>query len=120
MVIKELNINNPFADNAGIVTGERFVGRQAEINEIHTRVLGELYGNLAIVGLPRIGKSSLVWNALITLKDKLLKENHIIAYISISSSDNVVSFFKGLVLAVLEEIELENNLVDIYKRLESI
>lgn len=120
MVIKELNIKNPFADKAGIVTDERFVGRHSELNEIHTRVLGELYGNLAIVGLPRIGKSSLVWNALIPLKDKLLKENHIIAYISISSSDNAVNFFKGLVLAVLEEIELENNLVDIYKRLESI
>ena len=65
MVIKELNITNPFADNAGIVTGNRFVGRQFEIDEIHTRVLGELYGNLAIVGLPRIGKSSIVWNALI-------------------------------------------------------
>jgi hypothetical protein len=70
MVIKKLNVVNPFADNAGIVTGSRFVGRQSEINEIHTRVLGELYGNLAIVGLPRIGKSSLVWNALIPLNCK--------------------------------------------------
>ena len=68
MVIKELKIANPFADNAGIVTDNRFVGRKSEIFEIHTRVLGELYGNWAIVGLPRIGKSSLVWNALIPLK----------------------------------------------------
>lgn len=120
MVVKELNIKNPFADNGGIVMGERFVGRNNEINEIHTRVLSELYGNLAIVGLPRIGKSSLVWNALIPLKDKLLKERHIITYTSMSSSENAVNFFKGLVLAILEEIKFNNNLVDIYKRLESI
>ena len=120
MVIKELNIPNPFADNAGIVTDERFVGRRSEIKEIHTRVLGELYGNLAIVGLPRIGKSSLVWNALIPLKEKLLQEKHILAYISISSGDSILNFFKGLSLAVLEEIEFEKDLVDIYRRLESI
>jgi hypothetical protein len=120
MVIKELNIANPFADNAGIVTGDRFVGRQSEINEIHARVLGKLYGNLAIVGLPRIGKSSLVWNALIPLKEKLLQEKHILAYISISSGDSAINFFKGLALAILDEIEFEKDLVDIYRRLESI
>lgn len=120
MVIKELNTANPFADNAGIVTEERFVGRQQEINEVHTRVLGELYGNLAVVGLPRIGKSSLVWNALIPLKEKLLQEKHILAYISISSGDCAVNFFKGLALSILDEIEFEKDLVDIYRRLESI
>jgi len=120
MVIKELNIANPFADNAGIVTGNRFVGRQFEIDEIHTRVLGELYGNLAIVGLPRIGKSSIVWNALIPLKEKMLHEKHILAYISISSGDSAVNFFKGLALAILDEIEFEKELVDIIRRLRSI
>jgi hypothetical protein len=83
-------------------------------------VLGELYGNLAIVGLPRIGKSSLVWNALIPLKEKLLQERHILAYISISSGDSAINFFKGLALAILDEIEFEKDLVDIYRRLESI
>jgi hypothetical protein len=120
MVIKELNITNPFADNAGIVTGNRFIGRQPEINGIHNRVLGELYGNLAIVGLPRIGKSSLVWNALIPLKEELLQKNHILTYISISSGDNATNFFKGLAFAVLEEIEFENELIDTYRRLKSI
>mgnify|MGYP001467603999 CR=1 FL=1 len=120
MVIKELNIANPFADNAGIVTGDRFVGRNNEIKEIHTRVLGELYGNLAIVGLPRIGKSSLVWNALIPLKEKLRQEKHIISYISLSSGDSAINFFKSLALAILDEIEFERDLVDIRRRLESI
>lgn len=120
MVIKELNRANPFADNAGIVTGERFIGRHSEILEIHTRILGELFGNLAIVGLPRIGKSSLAWNALIPLKEKFLQEKHILSYISISSGDSSINFFKGLALAILDEIEFEKDLVDIYRRLESI
>lgn len=120
MVIKELNIANPFADNAGIVTGERFVGRQSEINEIHTRVLGELYGNLAIVGLPRIGKSSLVWNALIPLKKKLLQEKHILAYINVSEESNATDFFKRLALSILDIIEFEENYRAFYERLFTI
>lgn len=121
MVIKELNIANPFADFGSIVKGnERFIGRRNEINEICTRVLGNSYGNLAVVGLPRIGKSSLVWNALIPLKEKLLQEKHILAYISISSGDSAINFFKGLALAILDEIEFEKELVDIFRRLEGI
>lgn len=120
MVIKELNIANPFADHAGIVTGERFVGRQPEINEIHTRVLGELYGNLAIVGLPRIGKSSLVWNALIPLRENLLKKKHILAHINIGEESNAIDFFKRLAFYILDAIEFEDNYNAIHERLSHI
>lgn len=120
MVIKELNTLNPFADASGIVTGSRFVGREEAIREIHSKVLGELYGNIAIIGLPRIGKSSLAWNALVPLKDKLLKEKHVLSYLSISSGENSIDFFKSLPFAVLEEIEYEKDLSDIFDRLENI
>jgi hypothetical protein len=64
MVIKALNTQNPFSDYGQIVKGSRFAGRKEEVQKIHNRVLGEAYGNIAIMGMPRIGKSSLVWNAL--------------------------------------------------------
>ncbi len=117
MVIKELIIQNPFADNAGIVTGSRFVGRDYAIKHVHSRILGELYGNLAIVGLPRIGKSSLVWNALIPLKDSLATNRHFLSYISISSGDSSISFFKSLIFSTLEELALCAELEDVYSRL---
>jgi len=120
MVIKELKIANPFADNGGMVIGDSFVGRSNEICEIHTRVLGEMYGNLAVVGLPKIGKSSLVWNALIPFREKLLHDKHILAYISISSEDTALDLFKRLALSVLEVIEFEGDLQKLYFKLQDI
>jgi hypothetical protein len=72
MVIKTLNTQNPFSDHGQIIKSNRFAGRKGEIQMIHNRVLGEAFGNIAIMGMPRIGKSSLAWNALIPLKDELL------------------------------------------------
>lgn len=66
------SLNNPFADYGRIVSGERFIGREKEIRMINQRVLGTAYGNLAIIGLPRIGKSSLAWHAIMDRKEELL------------------------------------------------
>ncbi len=82
MVIKELIKEDPFADTGSIVTDSRFVGRSKKIDYIHRRTLGSLYGNLAVVGLPRIGKSSLVWNALMPLKQKLADQRHFLSSIN--------------------------------------
>ena len=86
MVVKTLDLNqNPFADYGNIVSGERFVGRCKEINEIKSRVLGKNFGNLSIVGLPRIGKTSLVYNALIEQKEQLLNGQKIaVVFITMS------------------------------------
>lgn len=76
---------NPFQDYGGIVYGERFVGRQKDIATAQGRVLGDTYGNLAIVGLPRIGKSSLAWQAFMT-QERVLEENHCVVVIRVNAS----------------------------------
>jgi hypothetical protein len=54
---------NPFANNGNIVYDDDFVGRQDEIRTIQQRVINSPQaGCLAIVGAPRIGKSSLVYH----------------------------------------------------------
>lgn len=66
------SLNNPFSDFGGIVHGERFIGRKNAIEKIAERVLGPTYGNLAIMGLPRVGKSSLAWHAIMDRKEELI------------------------------------------------
>ena len=63
-------MENPFADFGSIVYGDRFIGREEEIKAVQNRIFGKAYGNLAIQGLPRIGKSSLAWKAILEFKDK--------------------------------------------------
>ena len=108
MVIKTLNTQNPFAGYGSIITGNRFIGRKYAIEAIHNRVLGECFGNIAIMGLPRIGKTSLAWMALMPMKERLAKNQHYISYIGIGTITNSTDFFKSLIQSVLDEIEFSD------------
>lgn len=106
MVIKTLNIQNPFSDYGEIVKEKRFVGRKDEIKAIHNRVLGLNYGNIAIMGLPRIGKTCLAWNALIPIKGELAKDGNFVSLVYVGKVTSSTEFFKQLIYQTIEEIEL--------------
>ena len=96
---------NPFAEFGTIVTGNNFIGRKNELSTISQRVLGKAYGNLAIVGLPRIGKSCLAWNCIMERRDELEKENTIPIFFSVATCKSAISFFRKLASMVDSEIE---------------
>lgn len=108
MVIKALEAQNPFAGYGSIIMGDRFIGRKDAIEAIHNRVLGEPFGNIAIMGLPRIGKTSLAWMALMPLKEQLATKKHFIAYIGTGTISNSTDFFKSLVQSLIDEIEFSD------------
>jgi len=56
--------DNPFASAGSIVDGDAFVGRETEIRDISERLFGKEFGNIAIVGIPKVGKSSLMHQTL--------------------------------------------------------
>lgn len=99
------SLNNPFADFGGIVHGDRFIGRKDSINRIKERVLGPTYGNLAIMGLPRVGKSSLVWHAIMDCKEELLEINTIPIFFEAGSCVDSNEFFKKMVTLLYDELE---------------
>lgn len=54
-------MTNPFLGYGRVVTGERFIGRENEI--VHMReIIQSRSGSLSIIGEPRIGKTSLVYD----------------------------------------------------------
>lgn len=104
MVIKTLNSQNPFSDNGHLIKGIRFAGRKQEIQTIRNRVIGNSFGNIAIMGMPRIGKSSLVWNALMTIREEQIKKHNIIVFVYVGKFSSSIEFFKYLAYSVLEEL----------------
>ncbi len=96
---------NPFSDFGGIVCGDRFVGRKNEINKINQRVFGSAFGNIAIMGLPRIGKSSLAWEAIMTKKDDLIKEKTIPVFFQTGSCKTAQGFFQHMVTLLDEDLQ---------------
>lgn len=110
-------VNNPFADYGNLVIGDRFIGRETEISQIKNRILGKSSGNISVVGLPRIGKSSLVWNALIADKEDLFKQKKLVIEINIGSVDNSRDLFKAMASEVFEAIEdiMDTKWIDIFE-----
>lgn len=71
-------IESPFSSVGGIVSGKDFVGRDSDMETIKGRLLGSNFGNLAIVGIPKIGKSSLMHHALVENSEILWNEKRFI------------------------------------------
>ncbi|WP_457618882.1 hypothetical protein [Lutibacter sp.] len=118
MVIKTLNKVNPFADYGNIVTKPHFVGRDKEISIIENRVLNSNYGNIAIIGLPRIGKSSLAWNSLIEKKNSYKDNKIVFVWLNVGTFSNKDEFYKKLLNKVIFELlkfdkSLYDNLLNI-------
>ena len=102
---------NPFAGFGAIVRGESFVGRDIEIKRVHQRVLSNEFGNIGIVGIPKIGKSSLIDNALYKERQVLwATKKYLVVWHSMKSTDSPIKFFIKLVLGVYED--LKRNKVD--------
>lgn len=113
-----MTLKNPFSDYGGIVSNERFVGRKSELKQIQKRVLGETFGNLAIMGLPRIGKSSLAWNSIIENKEGLIQNNIFPIWIPLGEFSNLYELLDEVLnntceLVIDNEIKLLSQLDDI-------
>jgi len=103
-------MENPFADFGSIVFGDRFIGRKEEIKEVQNRIFGKAYGNLAIQGLPRIGKSSLAWKAIIEYKDELEQKQIIPIRINTGSITNSDIFFNEMLKEVQKKLKRIDNI----------
>ena len=100
------DLENPFADYGRIVSGERFIGRQADLQAIENRTIRpSAPGNLAIVGDSSVGKSSLVWQAVMEPKDRLLKNKQVPLWINLATYDTRSHFFLSLVTECFDELE---------------
>lgn len=119
MVIKTLNTQNPFSDYGQLIKEKRFAGRKQEIQIIRNRVIGETFGNIALMGMPRIGKSSLAWNALMPIKEEQVKNHNIIIFVYVGKFSSSIDFFKYLTNSILEELlfVIEESNSEVTKRL---
>ena len=100
------DFENLFADYGNIVRGKRFIGRRDDLQVIENRVIRPREaGNLAIIGEPRIGKSSLVYKAIIERKDKLIAKRFLPIWINLATYDRAPLFFRSLVTRCVDEIE---------------
>lgn len=97
---------NPFADYGRIIHGDRFIGRKTIVNNIENRIIyPDNPGNLAIIGMHRIGKSSLAHKAIIEQKENLTKKGVLPVWMGVASYDLPSDFFHALVKRCVREMK---------------
>lgn len=101
-----LDFENPFADYGNIVRGARFIGRSDSLRVVENRVIRpQEPGNLAIIGDYRIGKSSLVYKAVIERKSELIAKKQLPVWINLATYDQASILFRSLVTRCYDEME---------------
>ncbi len=104
---------NPFADYGRIIHGDRFIGRKTIINNIENRIIHpNTPGNLAIIGMHRIGKSSLAHKVIIEQKNNLTGKGILPIWMGVASYDLSSDFFHALVKRCAREMKRLNWLSD--------
>ena len=97
---------NPFSNFGKVVHGAEFIGRQYELERINQRLIQPRRGgSIAIIGEPRIGKSSLAYTALIDRRDDLVARRKVPFRVNLSTYHEANEFFLDLVMKCQHEID---------------
>jgi AAA+ ATPase superfamily predicted ATPase len=106
-------MKNPFADYGRAIYGNRFIGRRQEIQAVKNRIFDERYGNLAIIGLPRIGKSSLAHQAIVEYQLEFPQLNILSIWLNMGDNHESNLFFEKLIKETHKKLLLDKSLITI-------
>ena len=99
---------NPYADFGSTITGPRFIGRENELRNIKARIFGTGgFGSIAIIGLPRIGKTSLVSEAIRRATSDAPGQSIIVARVDVGAFGSADSLLRCLVEDLIEGMCVE-------------
>lgn len=88
--------NNILAGLGRPVFGNRFVGRLNEIRVLEDRIIKSWSDNVSIVGLHKVGKTSLVLHTILSRKKELMENKMVILYTQMSDFSNSRDFYLHL------------------------
>ncbi len=91
-------MNNPYASFGNPVSGARFIGRSGLLREIEARLsLPRDAGNFALIGEPRIGKSSVAYQAIRCKADELRTRRKTFVWLNVGLYGSAWEFYLDLV-----------------------
>jgi hypothetical protein len=105
-------MDNIYAD-VGVPTLDRYINR-IEIEKLISQRLidNKAFGSLSLVGLHKIGKTTIVRNMFLKNQENLLKRNIIPIYIVMSNFNSPIYFFKSMVNEIFDFLEDNNIFID--------
>ncbi len=99
-------MDNIYADYGSIINNDRYINRVSAEEQVRSRLLSnQSYGSLGLVGLQRMGKSSLAYNLIESKRAELLKQKVMVIKLVMYNYKTVSSFFYALADAAMEILE---------------
>jgi hypothetical protein len=95
---------NPFAFHGTLARGSNFAGRRRQIAIAQQRCLGNEQACLAIVGMPRVGKSSLADRVFIEPRRELFGRQVLTAWVQVSVQQKPAELFVQIAWQTMESI----------------
>ena len=111
-------MKNRFANVGNVMEGDAYIHRK----ELEKRLLDRTvtyddnYGSVNLVGLQRMGKSSLVYNTLEAKAEEYYEKNIIVAKLAANTTSSADIFFRDMADAVYEVIDDHDDVDDRLKR----
>lgn len=100
---------NPFSDVGCILSGARVIGRDYEIQQLRNRLCAKSgHGSIAIIGIPRIGKSSLIQRALLDDTATFAVAKIVCSRIDVGTLTSFDDLLKSMVRGTLTEVRKFN------------
>ena len=97
--------SNPYADYGTVVTGNRFIGRGGQLETIKSRVFGErAFGSMAIFGFPRIGKTSLVAEAIRRSGNRSEEQRVVVAQVNVGTFGALGDLWRSVIRDIGNEV----------------
>ena len=96
---------NPFSDAGCILSGQRVIGRAREIQYLRDKLCAKSgHGSIALIGMPRIGKSSLVQRAILDEAPALARDKIVCTRIDVGTLGSFHDLLDAMVRDTLAEI----------------
>jgi hypothetical protein len=103
--------SNPFSNVGGIITGGRFLGRAQHLRFIRERMFSaEGFASVAIIGMSRVGKSSLAAQAILHDPPTLSNEKLIAFRLTLDTYQTSHEMFQGIVQTAWDKISISGHL----------
>nr|MCR5156386.1 hypothetical protein [Butyrivibrio sp.] len=99
-------MNNPYADSGSIISSDRYIIRSETERIVESRLIGnDSYGSVGVVGMQRMGKSSLANHVLTCKKKELLQKHIMVIYMSMYDYRTPQAFFTSMVEKAFDILE---------------
>ena len=103
-------MENIYADSGNIIFSGRYIHRTDNERTVCSRLLdNESYGSVGLVGMQRVGKSSIAYNTIIRHKEELLKRQILVIDLVMYNYKSPQAFFTAIAekaYDVLDDLDL--------------